>query len=98
MLYIKSTLTGDEPPDILNFHRVHKSFPFDTTLDQFFTESQFESYRRLGKHVVATLMEDPDIKRIFDAGGRPPSPPGQKRAAPTPVDSIHRRRRKRLFG
>jgi len=52
LLYIKSTLTGDEPPDILNYHRVHKSFPFDTTLDQFFTESQFESYRRLGEHIV----------------------------------------------
>jgi len=52
LLYIKSTLTGDEPADILNYHRVHGSFPFDTTLNQFFTESQFESYRRLGEHIV----------------------------------------------
>ena len=52
-LYIKSTLTGDESPDILNYHRVHSSFPFDTTLDQFFTESQFESYRRLGEHILS---------------------------------------------
>jgi len=52
LLYLKSTLTGDEPADILNYHRVHNAFPFDTTLDQFFTESQFESYRRLGEHII----------------------------------------------
>ncbi|MEG9432296.1 hypothetical protein JAO32_08305 [Terriglobus sp. ADX1] len=52
LLYIKSSLNGNEPPDILNYHRVHPNFPFDTTLDQFFTESQFESYRRLGQHVA----------------------------------------------
>jgi hypothetical protein len=52
LLYIKSTLTGDEPADIINYHRTHASFPFDTTLNQFFTESQFESYRRLGEHIV----------------------------------------------
>ena len=52
ILYIKASLTGDEPPDILNYRREHKKFPHDTTLNQFFTESQFESYRRLGEHII----------------------------------------------
>ncbi len=52
ILYIKSSLTGDEPADVLNFRRQHPTFPNDTTLNQFFTESQFESYRRLGQHII----------------------------------------------
>jgi hypothetical protein len=51
ILYIKASLTGDEPSDLLNYRRQHPHFPHDTTLNQFFTESQFESYRRLGEHI-----------------------------------------------
>lgn len=51
ILYIKASLTGDEPADVLNYRRQHAKFPHDTTLNQFFTESQFESYRRLGEHI-----------------------------------------------
>lgn len=54
ILYIKSSLTGDEPVDVLNFRKTHRTFPHDTTLNQFFTESQFESYRRLGQHILET--------------------------------------------
>ena len=63
LLYIKSTLTGDEPVDILNYHRIHTAFPFDSTLNQFFTESQFESYRRLGQHIV---LEDGRVRRWLE--------------------------------
>jgi hypothetical protein len=45
-------LTGDEPADVLNFRNQHPMFPNETTLNQFFTESEFESYRRLGQHVI----------------------------------------------
>jgi hypothetical protein len=51
VLYLKSVLTGKEPSDILNYRREHPAFPSDTTLNQWFTESQFESYRRLGQWV-----------------------------------------------
>ena len=64
LLYIKSTLTGDEPVDILNYHRIHKAFPFDSTVNQFFTESQFESYRRLGQHIV---LEDRCVRNWLEA-------------------------------
>jgi hypothetical protein len=40
----------------LNYNRQHAGFPNETTLNQWFTESQFESYRRLGYHSV---LHDP---------------------------------------
>jgi hypothetical protein len=62
ILYIKSSLTGTikrekdelpcEPIDISNYRFEHSTFPHDTTANQWFTESQFESYRRLGQHMV----------------------------------------------
>jgi hypothetical protein len=51
ILYIKSTLTGSEPVDLRNYKREHPAFPSESTLDQWFTESQFESYRRLGQFI-----------------------------------------------
>lgn len=51
MVYVKATLVGDEPEDVVHYHRSHPDFPQETTLDQFFDESQWESYRRLGEHV-----------------------------------------------
>ena len=51
IVYIKTSLTGDETGDILHHKRACPEFPQDTTLNQWFTESQFESYRRLGQHI-----------------------------------------------
>jgi hypothetical protein len=56
-VYIKSTLTGDEPADVLNYKKEHPVFPHDSTTNQWFTESQFESYRRLGHHVAFSVFE-----------------------------------------
>src|SRR5262245_33978691 len=53
LVYLKSSLTGDEDSDLLNFADVQPTFPHDSTADQFFSESQFESYRRLGFHVAS---------------------------------------------
>lgn len=49
LLLLKPTMTGDEPLDLLNYHSGHPSFPQESTLDQFFDEAQWESYRRLGE-------------------------------------------------
>ena len=51
LVYIKASLTGDEPADLLNYHRKNEQFPHQSTGDQWFEESQFESYRRLGQHI-----------------------------------------------
>ena len=60
LLYIKSSLTGDEPYDVTQYKRAHDAFPQESTLDQFFSESQFESYRALGRHTVDRIFEKTD--------------------------------------
>ncbi len=55
LLYIKATLSGDEPIDVANYAAAHPAFPHESTANQWFGESQFESYRVLGLHSVETL-------------------------------------------
>jgi len=57
IVYLKSSVTGDEPADVAEYRSSHPTFPQETTVDQFFSESQFESYRRLGLHVARTAFE-----------------------------------------
>ena len=54
IIYFKASLTGDEPSDVKNYKKTktHASFPHESTIDQWFSESQFESYRELGYHEV----------------------------------------------
>jgi hypothetical protein len=56
VLYLKATVTGDEPADVLNYAALHLDFPNETTIDQLFDEPQWESYRRLGEHVGENLF------------------------------------------
>lgn len=58
LIYLKPRLTGSEPADLLNYKCTHPGFPHESTADQWFDESQFESYRKLGHHVG---------KAVFDA-------------------------------
>lgn len=48
LIYLKPHLWKDISADILTFARFNPEFPHQSTGDQFFTESQFESYRALG--------------------------------------------------
>lgn len=54
ILYLKSVYTHDLPADLVNFHKENATFPNTSTVDQWFSESQFESYRRLGLHYAAS--------------------------------------------
>ncbi len=56
LIYLKPSLSGDEPVDVLEYAAHHKQFPHEPTSDQFFDESQFESYRRLGEHVAGEVF------------------------------------------
>ena len=56
LVYLKSSLTGDEPTDVQRYAAEHPEFPHQTTADQFFDESQFESYRMLGQHVAESVF------------------------------------------
>lgn len=73
LLYIKATLTGDEPADLLEYHANHPDFPHQTTADQFFDEAQWESYRRLGEHILEKLL--PEHSRLEDLLGLVPRSP-----------------------
>jgi hypothetical protein len=57
LLYVKPTLTGEEPTDVQHYASAHPSFPHEPTADQYFDEAQFESYRRLGQHVMSRALE-----------------------------------------
>jgi hypothetical protein len=58
LLYLKPTVTGDEPVDVANYARTHTAFPHESTTEQWFDEAQFESYRMLGLQTVSTLCGD----------------------------------------
>ena len=58
LLYIKSSLTGNERDYILDYRRSHPAFPHETTADQFFNEAQFEAYRALGEHIGDDLFRE----------------------------------------
>ena len=55
LIYIKPTIFGDEPPDVANYAAAHPEFPHEPTTDQWFSESQLESYRLLGLHAVDAI-------------------------------------------
>lgn len=56
LLYIKPTLTGDEPCDITQYRKRNENFPHESTGDQFYDEAQWESYRRLGEHATRSAL------------------------------------------
>src|SRR2546423_7496412 len=58
LVYIKPVCYGDEPRDIYEYFKTHKTFPHESTKDQFFSESQFESYRMLGAHTMERMCMD----------------------------------------
>jgi hypothetical protein len=69
LIYLKPGIYGDETADVLDYAVKHEDFPHDTTADQWFDESQFESYRRLGQFVVTAVFGKPSSP----AGDYPPT-------------------------
>ncbi len=55
LLYVKPKVLGDEPPDVVSYAKQNTSFPHQSTADQWFDESQTESYRMLGKHTIDAI-------------------------------------------
>jgi hypothetical protein len=56
LIYLKPALYGHEPVDVYNYGRENVEFPHEPTSDQFFSESQFESYRMLGQHTIDAIV------------------------------------------
>ncbi len=56
LLYLKLSVTGNEPELIRRYRTLWPDFPHQSTIDQFFTEEQFEAYRELGVHIASGLF------------------------------------------
>jgi hypothetical protein len=71
LVYVKPALYSENyfPKDVYNYALSSADFPHETTADQFFSESQFESYRALGRHVVNEICGN------YDEKAKNPEPP-----------------------
>jgi hypothetical protein len=79
LLYVKPTLVGEEAEDVAQYHVAHPDFPHESTKDQFFSEEQWESYRKLGETIGLRLFgpaaaggKDPWTPRGFVQRGQAP--------------------------
>lgn len=66
LIYIKASLTGDENDYIFDYKKRHSDFPHETTLDQWFSEEQFEAYRALGFHAAYRCFSGQDRYAFLD--------------------------------
>jgi hypothetical protein len=70
LIYVKPVICGDEPPDVANYAAGHPEFPHEPTTDQWFSESQLESYRLLGMHAIDSICgkdwSDKTLPEFFD--------------------------------
>ncbi|MFO1488051.1 MAG: patatin-like phospholipase family protein [Verrucomicrobiota bacterium] len=89
LIYLKPALLGKESRDIFNYASACSEFPHEPTSDQWFSESQFESYRALGSRVIewiyawrASTLPTPEgreelfkdfIKQAYTATETPPA-------------------------
>jgi hypothetical protein len=56
LIYIKPVVLGNEPPDVIAYKIANDDFPHQSTGDQWFDESQTESYRTLGLWSVTDIF------------------------------------------
>ena len=96
LLYLKPWRPNNMPADVLAYWADHDDFPHQSTADQFFEESQFESYRALGEQITQRAFAGAEHfaagKRLrqvfarvaFAARKAQPMPPGWKGPPPHP--------------
>ena len=56
ILLIKPRLTADMPMDLVEYQSGHPTFPQESTMNQFYAEAQWESYRKLGAWTADKLF------------------------------------------
>lgn len=72
IIYLKPCYLSDVPADVRSYGAAHNAFPHESTMEQWFTESQFESYRHLGDHEMSRLIacmheSEQTLTALFDA-------------------------------
>jgi hypothetical protein len=81
LLYVKASFydlpefSRGMPADVRHYSVRHLDFPHETTGDQWFTESQFESYRKLGLEIADRMLQqlrvrNGQIDSLVDAAQR----------------------------
>ena len=75
ILYVKPGYHGDESAGVRSYAMANPEFPHQATIDQWFSESQFESYRALGFEIMDGVLsrtlgkkpgaEDPRLRNAF---------------------------------
>ncbi len=60
LIYIKASLSGDENDYVTAYKAGHPAFPHETTMEQLFSEEQFECYRALGEHIGRRMISGTD--------------------------------------
>ena len=55
LIFIKPSLIGEEPRDVINYWQARSTFPQEVITDQWFSEAQFESYRALGSGIIDAI-------------------------------------------
>ena len=66
ILYIKPAYHGSEKgAGIRSYAMAHEEFPHESTIDQWFTESQFESYRSLGAEITKDVLDHQAVQWIL---------------------------------
>lgn len=70
LIYIKPTLIRGLSADVLGYRKQHATFPNQTTMDQFFSEQQFEAYRELGYYLGWSLLVDRRIKSLLEGSDK----------------------------
>lgn len=58
LVVLKSSVHDADHATVLKYRQSHPVFPQETTGDQFFSEEQFEAYRKLGQNMAQALLHD----------------------------------------
>lgn len=74
IIYVKPAIHGNsviEGAGVRSYAAAHKEFPHESTADQWFNESQFESYRSLGLDITRDIFSDdialgPERKKLSE--------------------------------
>jgi hypothetical protein len=58
LILLKATAFKGAPADLSSYRREHPEFPNQSTLDQFYNEKQFDSYRELGYITAHQMLKE----------------------------------------
>lgn len=67
LILLKATAFRGLPADLYSYRREHPEFPNQATMDQFFDERQFDSYRELGYVTAYKMLKELEASRSKQA-------------------------------